>query len=141
MEQDQREAAVWFERKMTSENGKWMLAQSFLGAANNNIGQESFYKYMKKATSGKMSVTLAYFKGAMCRYKKDISEEQVSEERKYNKDVGDMQLLYSYPTAPTISVKCWEDVQSMDANTLVCSRIPIESTWPCMMVNITICCV
>ena len=78
----------------------------------------------QSSTCTKMSVTLAYFTGAMCRYKKDISQEQVSEARKYNKDVGDMPLLYAYPTAPTISVKCWEDVQSMDANTLVCSRIP-----------------
>ena len=60
-EQDQREAAIWFERNMTGENGKWMVAHGFLGAANNNMGQESFYKYMKKASSGKMSVTLAFF--------------------------------------------------------------------------------
>ena len=53
-EQDQREAAIWFERNMTGENGKWMVAHGFLGAANNNMGQESFYKYMKKATLGKM---------------------------------------------------------------------------------------
>ena len=100
------------------------MAQGFLGAANNNIGQESFYKYMKKATSGK--ITLAYFTGAMCRYMKDISEEQVSEARKCNKDGSDMQRLYSYPTAPTISVKCWEDMQSesMDDNTLVNAEIP-----------------
>ena len=44
-EQEQREAAVWFEHNMTGEEGKWMLAQGFLGAANNNMGQESFYKY------------------------------------------------------------------------------------------------
>ena len=56
-----------------------MVAQGFLGAANNNMGQESFYKYMKKATSGKMGVTLAFFTGAMCRYMQDISDEQVAE--------------------------------------------------------------
>ena len=91
------------------------MAQRFLGAANNNMGQESFYKYMKKATSGKMSVTLAYFTGAMCRYIKDISDEQVSEVRKCKKDGSDM---------PTISVKCQEDVQSIDANTLVYAQMP-----------------
>ena len=35
-----------------------------------------------------------------------------------------MQLLYSQSTAPTINVKCCEDVQSMDANTLVYVQIP-----------------
>ena len=44
-EQDQREAAIWFEHNMTGdsrgENGKWMVAHVFLGAANNNMGQES----------------------------------------------------------------------------------------------------
>ena len=34
-----------------------------------------------------------------------------------------MPLLYSYPTAPTISVKCSADVQSMDANTLIYEQI------------------
>ena len=82
MEQDQREAAVWFESNMTRDNGKWMLAQGFLGSSNNNMGQESFYKYMKKATSGKMGVSLAFFTGAMCRYMKDICDEQVSEASK-----------------------------------------------------------
>ena len=107
-----------------------MVAQGFLDAANNNMGQESFYKYMKKATSGKMGVTLAFFTGAMCRYMQDISDEQVAEARKCSKEGSDMPLLYSYPTAPTISVKCWADVQSMDANTLIYAQIPV---------NITIC--
>ena len=64
------------------------------------------------------------FTGAMCRYMKDICDEQVSEASKCNKDGSDMQLLYSYPTAPTISVKCWEDVQSMDAFPVVYAQIP-----------------
>ena len=85
-EQNQREAAIWFERNMTGENGKCMVAHGFLGAANNNMGKESFYKYMKKATSGKMGVTLAFFTGAMCRYMQDISDEQVAEARKCSKE-------------------------------------------------------
>ena len=68
LEQNQREAAVWFERNMTGERRKRMLAQGFLGASDNKIGQESFYKYMKKATSGKMDVTLASFNGAIYHY-------------------------------------------------------------------------
>ena len=109
---------------MTGENGKWMVAHGFIGAANNNMGQESFYKYVKRATSGKMGVTLAFFTGAMCRFMQDISDEQVAEARKCIKEGSDMPLLYSYPTAPTISVKCWADVQSMDANTLIYAQIP-----------------
>ena len=41
-------------------------------------------QYMKKATSGKMGVSLAFFTEAMCRYMKDICDKQVSEARKYN---------------------------------------------------------
>ena len=81
-------------------------------------------EYTKKVTLGKMGVTLAYFMGAMCRYMQDISDEQVSEARKCNNDGSDMSLLYSYSTAPSISVKCWADVQSMDANTLIYAQIP-----------------
>ena len=96
---------------MTGENGKWMVAQGLLGAANNNMGQESFYKYMKQATSGKMDVTVytvtrAFFTDAICSYMQDISDEQVAKARKCYKDGLDMPLLNSYPTAPTISVKC-----------------------------------
>ena len=46
----------------------------------------------------------------MFRYWKDISDEQVSDARKCNEDGSEMQFLCSYPTAPTIIVKCWEDV-------------------------------
>ena len=81
-------------------------------------------EYTKKVTLGKMGVTLAYFMGAMCRYMQDISDEQVSEARKCNNDGSDMSLLYSYSTASTISVKCWADMQSMDANTLIYVQIP-----------------
>ena len=54
---------------------------------------------MKKVTSGKMGVTLAFFTGtgtiiAMWRYMKDICDLQVSEVRKHNKDGPDKQLLY-----------------------------------------------
>ena len=98
-----------------SNNGKWMNdswlillfeSPSFLGASNNNMSQESFNKYMKKymkkATSGKMGVSLAFVTDATCRYMKDISDEQFSEARKCNHDGSNLQLLYSYPTAPTI---------------------------------------
>ena len=68
---------------------------------------------MKKVTSGKMGVTLAFFTGtgtiiAMWRYMKDICDLQVSEVRKHkhNKDGPDKKLLYSQPTEPTSSVKC-----------------------------------
>ena len=94
LEQDQREGAAWFERhgNMTGANGKWMLAHGFLAASNSYIyGPGIVPKYMKKATSGKMGVT-AYFTSAMCRYMKDIGDEQVSEARKCNKDGSGMPL-------------------------------------------------
>ena len=60
----------------------------------------------------------------MCRYMKDVYAKQVSEARKCNKDGSDMLLRFSYPTEPRIHVKFWEDVQSMDADTLTYVQIP-----------------
>ena len=48
-------------------------------------------------------------------------------------------VAYSYPTPPTINVNCWEDVQSMDADTLVFAKIPHAMDVVDSMVNITLC--
>ena len=80
LEQDQREVAVYFERNMTVEIGKWMFAQGIYRCFQQQYEPEIVLQ-IYEATGGKMGITLTYFTGAMCWYMKAICDEQVSEVR------------------------------------------------------------
>ena len=67
-------AVQWFRDYMTGDReGKWMLAHSTIGSSANNMGNESYYKWVKAACNSKRSVSLNHFLGSYLAYLEDYS--------------------------------------------------------------------
>ena len=67
-------AVQWFRDYMTGDReGKWMLAHSTIGSSANNMGNESYYKWVKDACNSKRNVSLNHFLGSYSAYLEDIS--------------------------------------------------------------------
>jgi len=94
-----------------------MLAHSHVGASSNNMGQEVYYKWLKVATAGKKSVSLPFFLGAMCEYAEDRARDEMCKVMQHKKE-GECEELYKFQTKPVVSMKIWEDVQQLDAESL-----------------------
>ena len=78
-ENGQVDAGEWFEKNLTGQGEEnWMLAHGNVGSSANNMGQEVYYKWLKAATTGKKSVSLPFFLGAMCEYTADRAAEEIS---------------------------------------------------------------
>lgn len=73
----ERDAAAWFRETMTGpDENAWMLAYALIGAAANNMGQESYYRWLKKATNSRRNVSLQYFLAAFVTYCRDSSLDE-----------------------------------------------------------------
>ena len=55
-----------------------MLAHGNVGSSANNMGQAAYNNWLKAAFTGKKSVPLPFFLGAMCKYKADRAAEEIS---------------------------------------------------------------
>lgn len=123
-------AAAWFRETMTGPvEGRWLLAHGHIGAASNNMGQESYYRWMKRATNSRRNVSLHFFMAAFVTHCQDCSEEEYKLALKFVPDpehpdkASTVCTPYSYPSLPLVSVKTWDKVQKMDFACIVSMRL------------------
>jgi hypothetical protein len=120
-------AARWFTEYMTGElEGRWMLAHSTIGAAPNNMGNESYFRWLKAATNAKKNVSLNHFLGAFMAHAADASEEEYAKIRgwlpnNFPEKVDTSKMSpWSYAKLPVIPMKVVESVEKMDWECIVC---------------------
>ena len=113
-EKGQVDAGEWFEKNLTGQGEEnWMLAHGNVGSSANNMGQEVYYKWLKAATTGKKSVSLPFFLGAMCEYTADRAAEEISKAMNVRGEETEWERLYTFQSAPVIAMKVWGQVQEM----------------------------
>ena len=132
----EKRAVQWFRDYMTGDSeGKWMLAHSTIGSSANNMGNESYYKWIKDACNSRRNVSLNHFLGSYSAYLEDNSaleygkllrkqaeelikraeeSEKVADE--HAESVEDEHTPSVYASIPKITIKTWEKVQRLDWN-------------------------
>lgn len=107
-----------------------MLSRSTIGTAANNMGQESFYKWLKAACGSKKNSSLNHFLGLLKSYMEDRANLEFSNVRDDLKtcmtvrdgaESLDPAVIrpFAYPSIPKITAKLWDEVGRLELDMML----------------------